>query len=73
MGSSKALEALLAENVLETRDSYRHAEEAEEPGRTVTEYHPKDSPRGEDFTHLLRRAVRERLYRKEKADEESGE
>jgi hypothetical protein len=53
----KALEALLAENVLETRDSYRHAEEAEEPGRPVTEYHPKDSPRGEDFTHLLRRAV----------------
>ncbi len=52
-----ALEVLLAEKVLETRDPYRHAEEAEEPGRPVTEYHPKDSPRGEDFTHLLRRAV----------------
>jgi hypothetical protein len=52
-----ALQVLLAEKVLETRDSYRHAEEAEEPGRPVTEYHPKDTPRGEDFTHLLRRAV----------------
>jgi hypothetical protein len=52
-----ALRVLLAEKVLETRDAYRHAEEAEEPGRPVTEYHPKDSPRGEDFTHLLRRAV----------------
>jgi hypothetical protein len=52
-----ALRVLLAEQVLETRDSYRHAEEAEEPGRPVTEYHPKDSPRGEDFTRLLRRAV----------------
>lgn len=52
-----ALDVLLAEKVLETRAAYRHAEEAEEPGRPVTEYHPKDSPRGEDFTHLLRRAV----------------
>jgi hypothetical protein len=52
-----ALRVLLTEKVLETRDSYRHADEAEEPGRPVTEYHPKDSPRGEDFTHLLRRAV----------------
>ena len=53
----RALETLLAEGVLETRNSYRHAEEAVEPGRPVTEYHPKDSPRGEDFTRLLRRAV----------------
>lgn len=52
-----ALQVLLAEKVLETRDSYRHAEEAEEPGRPVTEYHPTDTPRGEVFTHILRRAV----------------
>lgn len=51
-----ALQVLLAENVVETRDSYRHAEEAEEPGRPVTEYHPKDSPRGEDFTYILDRS-----------------
>jgi predicted ArsR family transcriptional regulator len=52
----RALETLLAEKVLETRNSYRHAEEAEEPGRPVTEYHPKDSPRGEDFTYILDRS-----------------
>jgi predicted ArsR family transcriptional regulator len=52
----RALEILLAEKVLETRSSYRHAEEAEEPGRPVTEYHPKDSPRGEDFTYILDRS-----------------
>ncbi len=52
----RALEILLAENVVETRNSYRHAEEAEEPGRPVTEYHPKDSPRGEDFTYILDRS-----------------
>ena len=52
-----ALQELLAENVLETRESYRHAEEAEEPGRPVTEYHPKDTPRGEDFTLLLHRSA----------------
>lgn len=48
-----ALQVLLAEKVLETRNSYRHAEE---PGRPVTEYHPKDFPRGEDFTYLLDRS-----------------
>lgn len=52
----RALEILLAEKVLETRNSYRHAEEAEEPGRPVTEYHPKDSPRDEDFTYILDRS-----------------
>lgn len=52
----RALEILLAEKVLETRNSYRHAEEAEGPGRPVTEYHPKDSPRGEDFTYILDRS-----------------
>jgi hypothetical protein len=56
-----ALRVLLAEKVLETRDSFRHAEAAEEPGRPATEYHPKDTPRGEDFTRLLRRAAEDDL------------
>lgn len=51
-----ALQVLLAQKVVETRDSYRHAEEAAEAGRPVTEYHPTDTPRGEVFTHILDRS-----------------
>lgn len=51
----KALELLLAEGVVETRDAYRLGDEAEEAGRPVTEYHPRDYPRGEGFTRFFRR------------------
>lgn len=53
----RALEELLALKVVETRDRFCLQEEAGEPGRPVTEYHPTDTPRGEVFTHILRRAV----------------
>lgn len=53
----RALEKLVADNILETRDGFRLADEAEGPGRPVTQYHPKDTPRGEDFTHLLHRSA----------------
>lgn len=53
----RALEKLTAEGILETRNRFLLSDEAEEPGRAVTEYHPIDTPRGEVFTHLLRRAV----------------
>lgn len=53
----RALEKLVADGVLEPRDSFRLEDAAEEPGRPATEYHPVDSPRGEVFSHLLRRAV----------------
>ena len=53
----RALEKLVGDGVLETRDRFCLSEEAGEPGRPVTEYHPTDTPRGEIFTHLLRRAV----------------
>jgi hypothetical protein len=53
----RALEKLVADGVLETRDSFRLKDAAEEPGRPVTEYHPVDTPRGEVFTEILRRAV----------------
>jgi hypothetical protein len=53
----RALEKLVADGVLETRDRFCLQEDAAEPGRPVTEYHPVDTPRGEVFTHLLRRAV----------------
>lgn len=52
----RALEKLVGEGVLETRDRFCLPDEAGEPGRPVTEYHPTDTPRGEVFTHLLRRA-----------------
>jgi predicted transcriptional regulator len=53
----RALEKLTAEGVLETRNKFLLSDEAEEPGRSVTEYHPIDTPRGEVFSHILRRAV----------------
>lgn len=52
----RALEKLLADRVVETRDRFCLEEEAGEPGRPVTEYHPTDTPRGEVFTHILDRS-----------------
>lgn len=52
----RALEGLVADRVLETRDRFLLKEEAGEPGRPVTEYHPTDTPRGEVFTHILDRS-----------------
>jgi predicted ArsR family transcriptional regulator len=43
----RALEKLVADRILETRDGFRLADAAEEPGRPATEYHPIDTPRGE--------------------------
>lgn len=53
--TDRALQKLVADGVLETRDGYSLKDEAGEPGRPVTQYHPKGTPRGEDFTHLLHR------------------
>jgi hypothetical protein len=53
----RALEALLDEGVLETRDSYELSDEAAEAGRRVTEYHPKGYPRGEGFSSLFHRGA----------------
>lgn len=53
----RALEKLVADRVLEPRDRFCLEEDASEPGRPVTEYHPVDTPRGEVFTHILYRAV----------------
>lgn len=53
----RALEKLVAGRILETRDGFQLEDAAEEPGRPPTEYHPIDSPRGEIFSHILRRAV----------------
>lgn len=52
----RALEKLVGDGVLETRDRFCLPEEAGEPGRPVTEYHPTDTPRGEVFTHILDRS-----------------
>lgn len=52
----RALEKLLADRVVETRDRFCLEDEAGEPGRPVTEYHPVDTPRGEVFTHILDRS-----------------
>ncbi|HEX6182647.1 MAG TPA: hypothetical protein VFZ44_01970 [Pyrinomonadaceae bacterium] len=52
----RALEKLVSEDVLETRDRFCLSEEAGEPGRPVIEYHPVDTPRGEVFTHILDRS-----------------
>ena len=52
----RALEKLVADKVLETRDRYLLKDEASKPGRPVTEYHPADTPRGEVFTHILDRS-----------------
>jgi predicted ArsR family transcriptional regulator len=51
----RALERLVADGVLEPRNSYLLEVDADEPGRPATEYHPTDSPRGEVFTHILHR------------------
>jgi hypothetical protein len=53
----RALQRLLAEKAIETRDGFLLEEDAEEPGRPPVEYHPAHYPRGEDFSHTLRRAV----------------
>ncbi len=58
---SRALQRLLAEKVIETRDGFMLDDDAEEPGRPPVEYHPADYPRGEDFSHTLRRAVEDNL------------
>lgn len=52
----RGLEKLVSDGVLETRDRFCLEEEAGEPGRPVTEYHPTDTPRGEIFTHILDRS-----------------
>lgn len=52
----RALEKLLGDGVVETRARFCLSEEAGEPGRPVTEYHPTDTPRGEVFTHILDRS-----------------
>jgi predicted ArsR family transcriptional regulator len=52
----RALEKLVSDGVLETRDRFCLPDEAGEPGRPVTEYHPTDTPRGEVFTHILDRS-----------------
>lgn len=52
----RALEKLVSDKVLETRDRFCLRDEAGEPGRPVTEYHPTDTPRGEVFTHILDRS-----------------
>jgi hypothetical protein len=51
--ADRALEALVDEGALETRDSYTLDDEAAEAGRPVTEYHPKAYPRGEGFSSLF--------------------
>jgi hypothetical protein len=52
----RALDKLVADRVVEPRDKYLLADEAEESGRRPTEYHPADFPRGEDFTYILDRS-----------------
>jgi predicted ArsR family transcriptional regulator len=53
----RVLRRLVDEGAVETRDAYLLEVDADEPGRPPIEYHPTDSPRGEVFTHILRRAV----------------
>lgn len=55
--TNRALQKLLAEKAIETRDGFLLDHDAEEPGRPPVEYHPAHYPRGEDFSHTLRRAV----------------
>lgn len=52
----RALERLVADKVVEPRNSFRLDDAAEDPGRPVTEYHPTDTPRGEVFTYILDRS-----------------
>lgn len=52
----RALEKLLADRVVETRDRFCLEDEAGEPGRPIIEYHPVDTPRGEVFTYILDRS-----------------
>ena len=49
----RALEKLVADKVLETRDRFCLKADFSKPGRPVTEYHPTNTPRGEVFTYLL--------------------
>lgn len=51
----RALERLLAAGAVEGRGRFRLADEAQEAGRPVVEYHPKGYPSGDDFTRLYRR------------------
>lgn len=53
--ADNALQLLLAEQVLETRDAFRLGDEADEMGRPFVEYHPRAYPRGEGFSRLFRR------------------
>lgn len=57
----RALRELVASGVIEERTPYLLADVAEEPGRPATQYHPADSPRGEDFTHRLYSAAEDNL------------
>jgi hypothetical protein len=43
------------QRVLEPRDAFRLGDEAEEAGRPVVEYHPRDYPRGDGFRRFFRR------------------
>ncbi len=57
----RAVEKLLADKVIESRTPFLLDEDAEEPGRRSIQYHPVGSPRGEDFSHTLRRHVEDNL------------
>lgn len=57
----RGLADLLASGAVETRDRFLLTDEAVEPGRPVTEYHPADYPRGEDFTHLIYSSAEDNL------------
>ncbi len=56
---NRALQRLLAEKAIETRDGFLLDHDADEPGRPPVEYHPAHYPRGEDFTHTLHRRAAE--------------
>lgn len=53
---NRALEKLLAAKVVEAREGFVLADEAEEAGRRPVEYHPRTYPRGEGFSRLFRHA-----------------
>jgi predicted transcriptional regulator len=55
--ADRAVRRLIEEKAVEPRDSFLLDADADEPGRPATEYHPTDTPRGEVFSHILRRAV----------------
>jgi predicted ArsR family transcriptional regulator len=58
---NRAVQKLLAEKAIEARDGFLLDHDADEPGRPPVEYHPAHYPRGEDFSHTLRRAVEDDL------------